>query len=251
MSRSRKKTTAARPRRKGDVAADKAVYDAIRRAILMGYLSPGTKLQEPLIARLLGVSRERVRKALHRFVHEGWLEAVPNRGTFIPALGIGEVREIYDVRKMLEAGIVRRLSGGLEAAAAKRLRAHINAERKAVAHDDRGRLFDLSGEFHVLLAELCGNAHLSELVRRLLTRSTLHFSLFAPDRFHNCAGPHDHGDIVKAILARDADRASTLMLDHLSGLIELQSAQHPPRSPAGLEEVFRAALARPRRRGGA
>src|SRR3990167_10387021 len=68
--------------RKGDVAADEAVYGAIRRAMHMGRLAPGTKLQEPALARVLGVSRERVRKALHRLVHEGWLTAIPNRGTF-------------------------------------------------------------------------------------------------------------------------------------------------------------------------
>ncbi len=63
--------------RKGDVAADEAVYGAIRRAMHMGRLAPGTKLQEPALARVLGVSRERVRKALHRLVHEGWLTAFP------------------------------------------------------------------------------------------------------------------------------------------------------------------------------
>ena len=55
------------PRRlKGNVAIDKAVYDAIRRAILMGRLLPGTKLREPALARVLKVSRERVRQLEER-----------------------------------------------------------------------------------------------------------------------------------------------------------------------------------------
>ena len=225
--------------RKGDVATDKAVYDAIRRAMLMGRLLPGTKLGEPALARVLKVSRERVRKALHRLVHEGWLEAVPNRGTFVPSLTLGEVREIYDVRTMLETAIVGRLCAEHGAPAAQRLRAHVTEERLAVKNDDRGRLFGLSGEFHVLLAELCANEQLTKLLRGLLTRSTMHFSLAAPERFHNCAGPHDHADIVKAILARDAKKAAKLMLDHLSGLVEMQSAWRPPPSPMRLEEAFR------------
>jgi DNA-binding GntR family transcriptional regulator len=117
--------------RKGDVAADEAVYGAIRRAMHMGRLAPGTKLQEPALARVLGVSRERVRKALHRLVHEGWLTAIPNRGTFVPSLTVEEMREIYDVRSMLEAAIVRRLSEGHSAAAAKRLKAHVAEEKAA------------------------------------------------------------------------------------------------------------------------
>jgi len=225
--------------RKGDVAVDKAVYDAIRRTMLMGRLLPGTKLREPALSRVLNVSRERVRKALHRLVHEGWLEAVPNRGTFVPALTIAEVREIYDVRTMLETAIVTRLCTEHGAPAAQRMKAHVSEERQAVKADDRGRLFGLSGEFHILLAELCGNEQLSRLLRGLLTRSTMHFSLSAPERLNNCAGPHDHADIVKAILARDTKKAAKLMLDHLLGLVEMQSAWQPPPSPIKLEEAFR------------
>jgi DNA-binding GntR family transcriptional regulator len=224
--------------RKGNVAADEAVYAAIRRAMHMGRLAPGTKLQEPVLARVLKVSRERVRKALHRLVHEGWLAAVPNRGTFVPSLSVEEMREIYDVRSMLEAAIVRRLSAEHGAAAAKRLKAHIAAEKAAVRQDDRGRLFELSGDFHILLAELCGNEELTKLLRALLTRSTMHFSLAAPQQLHNCAGPHDHGDIVEAILGGKTERASKLMLAHLVGLVELQSARPPAQKPIGLEEAF-------------
>ncbi|HTR87711.1 MAG TPA: GntR family transcriptional regulator [Reyranella sp.] len=226
-------------RRKGNVAADEAVYGAIRRAMHMGRLAPGTKLREPALARVLKVSRERVRKALHRLVHEGWLMSVPNRGTFVPSLTVEEMREIYDVRSMLEAGIVRRLSEGHTQVAAKKLKAHIADERAAMKADDRGRLFKLSGEFHVLLAELCGNDELTRLLRSLLTRSTMHFSLAAPQQLHNCAGPHDHGDIAEAILSAKAEKAGKLMLAHLTGLVALQSERPPSARPIDLAEAFR------------
>ena len=229
----------ARKIRKGNVAADEAVYGAIRRAMHMGRLAAGTKLQEPALARVLKVSRERVRKALHRLVHEGWLTAIPNRGTFVPSLTVGEMREIYDVRSMLEAAIVRRLSEGHSAAAAKKLKGHIAEEKAALRNDDRGKLFKLSGEFHVLLAELCGNDELTKLLRGLLTRSTMHFSLAAPERLNNCAGPHDHGDIAEAILSARTERAGKLMLAHLTGLVELQSARPPSARPVDLAEAFR------------
>ena len=72
-----------------------------------------------------------MRKALHRLVHEGWLTAVPNRGTFVPSLTVDEMREIYDVRSMLEAAIVRRLSAEHSTAAAKRLKSHVAEEKAA------------------------------------------------------------------------------------------------------------------------
>jgi len=226
---------------KADVAADAAVYDAIRRALHLGRLAPGTKLQEPTLARVLKVSRERVRKALHRLVHEGWLTAVANRGTFVPSLSVEEMREIYDVRAMLEAAIVRRLSAGHEGDTVRRLKEHIAEERAATRRNDRGRLFALSGDFHILLAELCGNRELSKLLRALLTRSTMHFSLAAPERLHDCAGPHEHGAIVAAILEGKAEKASKLMLAHLAGLVALQSTR-PAVPPVRLDEAFRGLL---------
>jgi DNA-binding GntR family transcriptional regulator len=224
--------------RKGDVAADEAVYGAIRRALHRGRLTPGTRLQEPALARVLKVSRERVRKALHRLVHEGWLAAVPNKGTVVPSLTVEEMRNIYDVRSMLEEGIVRRLSAALSSSGIKRLKAHVLEEKQAIRADDRGRLFRLSGEFHVLLAELCGNDELTRLLRGLLTRATTHFSLAAPRHLNGCAGPHDHGDIVQAILDGKGEKASKLMLSHLAGLIELQSARLPSPPAVDLVEAF-------------
>ncbi len=221
------------------MAIDDAVYGAIRQAMLNGRLRPGTKLQEPVLARLLKVSRERVRKALHRLVHERWLEAVPNRGTFVPAPSVEELRELYEVRRILEDAVVARLAGNAGNGAAPRLRAHVAQERQAVKSGDRGRLFGLSTEFHALLAELCGNEQLSHTLKALLPRSSLHFSLFAPPDLHNCAGPHDHGDIVKALLAGEGDKARALMREHLSGLVELLSVREEPPADLPLEKVFR------------
>jgi DNA-binding GntR family transcriptional regulator len=229
---------------KGNVAIDDAVYGAIRRAMLSGRLRPGTKLQEPVLARLLKVSRERVRKALHRLVHERWLEAVPNRGTFVPAPSVEELRGLYEVRTILEDAVVAKLASGPANGAARKLKAHVAEERSAVKSGDRSRLFGLSTQFHALLADLCGNEQLSSTIRTLLPRSSLHFSLFAPPELHNCAGPHDHGDIVKAVLAGDADKARTLMREHLAGLVELLSVRQEPAADMPIEEVFR--LAGPR-----
>ena len=232
---------------KGNVAIDDAVYGAIRHAMLSGHLRPGTKLQEPVLARLLKVSRERVRKALHRLVHERWLEAVPNRGTFVPAPSVEELRELYEVRAILEDAVVAKLARGAANGSAQKLRAHIAQERSAVRSGDRSRLFGLSTEFHALLSELSGNEQLSRTLRTLLPRSSLHFSLFAPPALHNCAGPHDHGDIVKAVLAGDSDKARALMRQHLAGLVELLSSREEPPVDRPLEDVFR--LVGPRARG--
>jgi DNA-binding GntR family transcriptional regulator len=87
------------------------------------------------------------------------------------------------------------------------------------------------------VAELCGNAELTKMMRALLTRSTMNFSLAAPERFHNCAGTHEHGDIVAAILAGKTEKASKLMLAHLAGLLRCSRRDH--RRPSSRRGIWR------------
>jgi DNA-binding GntR family transcriptional regulator len=230
-------------KKKGDVDTDEAIYNAIRQAMLMGKLPAGLNLQEPRLARALGVSRERVRKALHRLAHERWLDMIPNRGTFVPTPTIEELHNIYEARKILEVGIARKLATRRAFIDTERLNQHVASEKKAIRMDDRGRLFKLSAEFHFLLAELSGNDQLVDMLRGLLTRSSLHFSLFAPKRLHNCAGPHEHEEIADAILEGDTARAAKLMLDHLVGLETMLSVRDRVANFTSLEDVFRCTAA--------
>jgi DNA-binding GntR family transcriptional regulator len=228
-----------RPPRKGDVDTDAAVYHAIRQAMLSGRLPPGLKLREPTLARALGVSRERVRKALHRLVHERWLDSVPNRGTFVPTPSVEELHEIYEARRILEVAVARKLAATHDEEDARRLKEHVRRERSALRGADRGQLFRLSAEFHFLLGELCGNGQLRDILRALMTRSSLHYSLYGPKHLENCAGPHDHQDIVAAMLERNAAKAAALMLDHLTGLEALLSTRDSAPPPVDLAELFR------------
>ncbi|MFC4277414.1 GntR family transcriptional regulator [Achromobacter aloeverae] len=222
---------------------DEAVYNLIRRAIFSGLLRPGLKLQEPAIARLLNVSRERVRKALQRLTHEKWLDAVPNRGTFIPVPTVEELHAIYDARKILELGVTRQVATRSRMLAVDRLAAHVAREQEAARRDDRSLAFRLSAEFHFLLVELTGNAYLVDMHRGLMQRSSLHFSLFAPAALHectshNCAGPHEHARIMQAIVDGNAARAEKLMIRHLDELETLLALRRQKFDFLEIDEAF-------------
>lgn len=223
--------------------ADEAVYNLIRRAIFSGLLRPGLKLQEPPIARVLNVSRERVRKALQRLTHEKWLDAVPNRGTFIPVPTVEELHAIYDARKILELGVTRQVAARSRVLAVGRLAGHVAQEQNAARRDDRSLAFRLSAEFHFLLVELTNNSLLVDMHRGLMQRSSLHFSLFAPASMHectshNCAGPHDHEGIAQAVIEGNAARAEKLMARHLNELEILLSMRRQKFDFLDVEEAF-------------
>src|SRR3954469_20803140 len=94
---------------KANPAEDEAVYQAILHALLEGKLKAGMKLAEPPLADIFGVSRERIRKVLHRLGAERRLEMIPNRGARVPRPTLEDVRSVYEAPRVLEAGVLAQL----------------------------------------------------------------------------------------------------------------------------------------------
>lgn len=85
------------------------MYRALCREITSGRLPAGQLLSEARLAAEFGVSRTPVREALIRLRADTLVAAEPRRGSRVIRLGANDVREILDVRRCLEAHIVRRL----------------------------------------------------------------------------------------------------------------------------------------------
>jgi DNA-binding GntR family transcriptional regulator len=80
-----------------------SVYESLVELVIDGRLRPGQHLVETELARLLGVSRQPVREALHRLEAEGWVDLRPSQGAFVHVPTHHEVDELLDVRELLEA----------------------------------------------------------------------------------------------------------------------------------------------------
>ncbi len=194
---------------------DEAIYQQIAAAILQGRLKAGTKLPEHRLADIFGVSRERIRKLLHRLAAERRLEIIPNRGCFVPKPTVADVRMVYEAHRVFEAGVIAQLLRVLDDSMLAALEAHLAAERAAAQSGDRAASVRLSGAFHLLLVDQLGNAELSRFLRELLSRSSLMVSVYEPVHASLCA-VDEHGAIVAALRARDLDAALRLSREHFS-----------------------------------
>jgi DNA-binding GntR family transcriptional regulator len=225
-------------------ALDDSVHAEISRALFEGRLTPGSKLPEHRLAKLFDVSRERIRKVLHRLVAERRLEAIPQRGVFVPNPSQQEIRTIYQAHRVFEAGVLAQLAQSEDATILQRVKAHLAREREAAARGDRAASVRLSGEFHMLLVDGLGNAELSRFLRELLGRSSLMVSAFEPARLSLC-GVDEHVAIAAALEVRDRDRAIALSQEHFRHIEERLAQGIVERSELDLEEVFRAVRAAP------
>jgi DNA-binding GntR family transcriptional regulator len=80
----------------------------IRQAIMAGELQPGERLRQDDIADELGVSRIPVREAIIALDREGWLRLAANRGAYVAALGVHDVRDHYELRGLVFGLVARR-----------------------------------------------------------------------------------------------------------------------------------------------
>ena len=196
-----------------------AIAEKISTAILEHRLAPGTKLGEDRLATIFGTSRAKVREVLARLAHEQIVELVPQRGSHVAKPTIEQARDVFEARRLIEPGVLRRLVGTIDDFKMQRLRRHLELEADARQRGDARAVVRLSGEFHLLLAELAGNSALARTMRELSTLTCLIISLYDAPTATSCRAD-EHEEIVDAIKRGDAKRAETLMLHHLDHIQE-------------------------------
>ena len=200
-----------------DSTTTSAIVDALTKAIVEHRLQPGSKLAEQKLADHFGVSRTLVRQALFQLSQNRLIRMEPARGAFVAAPSIEEARQVFAVRRMLEAGMTREFIRNVTPARIKALREHVALEKAAVARADATDRTELLGDFHVRMAELMGNEVLAQMLGELVSRCAL-ITLMYQSATAAGHSNDEHADIVKALAARDEERAVQLMTEHLQNV---------------------------------
>lgn len=207
-------------KRKGDRAAaerEARIYDQLLRAIVERRLPPGAKLPEHELAEIFGINRSRMRRVLGRLGRDGIVMQILNRGSFVAKPSLADAREVFEARRALEESIVRQLTPRCTTANLQRLRAHVTKEKAAAVRRDAIAMLRLSGDFHIIVAEMLGNKILAGFLRELVARSSLVVALYELAAPADCSH-EEHATILDAIEAGDAARAAACMVHHLTDI---------------------------------
>ncbi|MCV2370533.1 GntR family transcriptional regulator [Roseateles oligotrophus] len=190
---------------------------SITQAIVERRLMPGTKLAEQKLADIYKVSRTLVRQALNQLSRDRLVTLTPARGAYVAEPSVAEARDVFEVRQLLEARLLMQLAAGITPAQIKQLRAHLKAERAAIVSPDIAGRTRLLADFHLLLADMYGNAVLKQLLADLLSRSSL-IALMYQSTHSAVESQAEHSAIVEALARRDAAGALRLMTQHLGNV---------------------------------
>jgi DNA-binding GntR family transcriptional regulator len=190
------------------------IVESLTRAIVEHRLQPGSKLAEQKLADHFGVSRTLVRQALFQLSQNRLITLEPARGAFVAAPSATEARQVFAVRRMLEAEMTRAFIREVTPARIKALRDHVAQEKKALASNNAHERVELLGDFHVRMAELTGNEVLARMLGELISRCAL-ITLMYQSASAAQHSAQEHTAIVAALAARDEAKAVRLMTEHL------------------------------------
>jgi DNA-binding GntR family transcriptional regulator len=190
------------------------VYNRLREDILRARLLPGTTVLEPELAARFGVSKTPVREALRLLVQDGWMMVLPRRGYLVRPLGLDDLRDVFQLREMIEPGFAAEAAARVGAADAE-LTTSISTQQSA--QEDMAAGLGAAADFHVRVAELSGNARATRIVANLVDEVTrLHFLIPTLESHISSAEEISaHQEIAAAITAGEDRRAAKVMRDHL------------------------------------
>lgn len=193
-----------------DETSKELVYKKLRRSILMGHRLSGSRLDVTGIANEYNISVTPVRDALHMLANEGLVDIKPRSGYFVARITLKQLKDLLDVRRILEVSSVERAALRVTESQIAELRA-VHAGYTGDDEESYDRYTDENRRFHVLVASASGNHELADMVGKLHDR----LARFMVMRRAGKAQEVTHKMIVDALENHDVASARQALLDDI------------------------------------
>ncbi|MBS1879672.1 MAG: GntR family transcriptional regulator, partial [Actinobacteria bacterium] len=175
------------------------------------------------IAERLGVSLAPVREALAALEQEGQLTYKPRRGYFVTELRLEDLREIYELRTLLEGRAARRAVPLLDEDALERVELAAREVVEAAAAGEVAAELAANRRFHFALLDAPGQTHALRLIRLLWDSTETYRALYYNSPAERKQAVAAHERIVAALRAGDADLLVAELDAHRQRALDLLS----------------------------
>jgi DNA-binding GntR family transcriptional regulator len=220
-----------------------AITESLLADVVHGRLRAGEHLVTQRLADRFGVSHTPIREALISLAGLGLVQILPNRGAAVKAVTPRDVREVLQVRRLLECQAARSACGRIPPEELRSLKAELRellAGRPERIGPYLAQARRVDSRLHDLIATHCGNAFLAQELGRLtmLFRAfrdlsyTHHEAHNERERLREEAS--EHLAIVEALIAHSPNEASRAMARHIrSGIRTWSRAALATLAPPG------------------
>ena len=194
------------------------IYAAIKLQIIDGRYASGDRITEKNVAQEFNTSRTPVREAMRQLVADGFALFKPNSGTVVRSWTPEQVREVFDLRVLLEseiAGLAAARMTPSEIATLARLQDAIEAEGTNIEASNTARIGPLNREFHGVIAQASQNerlvAMLSNAIEVPIVQQT--FRRYSTSQLARSFG--HHRELIDAFTLHDSAWARCVMGSHI------------------------------------
>ncbi len=213
----------------GDMTVGEGVYEALRQDIIFGRLSPSDKLKLDSLKSSYKASVATIREALNRLVTEGFVVTEGQRGFFVAPISGPELREIADLRILLECHALRlSFEAGDTEWEAQIIAAHHKLSRmeqrmQAGDHSEKETWKRYDWEFHQALISACGSRELLTLHGTIFDKYLRYQMRTLTFRGEEAAA--EHRALLGCAMERDIKTAQAILRTHIEGGVEHSLAQ--------------------------
>ena len=191
------------------------VFNTLRDAILSGKLAPGERLMENHLAEKLGVSRTPIREALRMLEIENLVELVPRKGAQVLDMSEKDIRDVLEVRGVLEALGVRLACQKMSSEQMQELELCQRDFIQAYEENDYEKTAVCDEKFHNTIFQATGNEKLIQIVNNLRIQLYRYRVAYIKVPGLKDITIDQHNEILRCIEARQAEEGARLALDHV------------------------------------
>jgi len=201
------------------------ISESLSAAIISGELAPGTLVSVPTLASQFAVSATPVREAMLDLEQRGFVASVRNKGFRVTEVSEQDLREIVELRQLIEVPAMRSLAGAFPVETLPQWRA---LATQIATHADNANLtgfIESDRDFHLGLLGLYGNERLVEVVRelRLQTRMVNLARMTKSDELSESA--REHHLMLDLFERGDGAALEGLTIKHLGHVVDWWSGK--------------------------
>ena len=209
------------------------VLDMLRTAITSGELRPGQRILEVELAAQLQVSRATLREALRRLEEDGLVVTQAHRGTYVNRLTAADVRQLFELRRLIEGHAVRTVAATIGDEQIAALQAIVD-QFEAAQHGPVEQRIEQDMRFHEAICALAGNRYMTSVWCNIRSHLRAILATSRRARLEPVLIASEHQAVVDALRRRDGEEAAARLCAHLinSERVEAELADAlPPADP--------------------
>lgn len=192
------------------LTAEEEAYQFIHQQIRLGQFAPGARLVPDTIAAQIDTSRMPVRSALRRLAAEGLVDIRANRSAVVRGLNREDMREVFEMRAVLEGLAMRNAVANMGPEGIRRLSGMLE-----MMAEDYVDWTSAHREFHEYLCSFCRQPRLLAEIAELHTVVEPYMRLWATQPARGLRARASHDALIEALRTGDPDLCERAMREHV------------------------------------